>query len=101
MNEENTVTSPVERLVMLFDGTNPVIEVFHESPDNTFISAVVGAMTIAHLERIEHWVSDILERGDGIYSIRCEYNSAIFIADGLSEGEYWELEVINYESLEA
>jgi len=87
-------------LVNLFDGENPVIEVFFENPDNAFICAVVGAITVEHLEKIEHEVYDVAESGDGIYVFKCLHNSAIYIDGGFSEGEYWELEELSYEALE-
>ena len=61
----------MNELIGFFDGKNPVIEVFFENPDNAFIYAIVGQITVEHLERIEHEVYDVAEKGDGIYIFKC------------------------------
>lgn len=88
-------------LLGIFDGTNPVIEVFHEGPDNPFICAAVGEITIDCLQRIENECYDVLDSGYGIYKIKCVYNSPYINQCGFIEGDYWELEVLAYEEIAA
>lgn len=101
MSEAKNEASELMTLLCDFDGKNPVIEVFHEEPDNTFICAVVGAITIDSLQRIDYESYDVLDRGDGIYRIKCIYIPAAFVDGGLHEGDYWELHVLGYEAIGA
>jgi len=85
-----------------FAGNSPVVDVFYEDSDNTFICAVSGSVDITQLQRIEDEIKTCHEfnDGDGIYTLRCDYQQAEYDGEtyGLIQGDDWHCEQIEYKS---
>lgn len=89
---------------LLFEGADPVVEVFKEEPEEVFICSIVGAVTIDILKRIEEEINNSVSFNncDGIYTFKCNYEPAQYDGEtfGFIQGDDWSVEQIKYESFE-
>jgi len=87
-------------LLCLFEGDDPIVEVFCEQPDNIFICAVIGAVDITQLQRIEDEIKACAEFncGEGIYCFKCSYQPPEYDGEtyGLIQSDDWHCEQIKY-----